>query len=63
MGAAATVAARSCGVAMFFRNSVYYGYFQNFTFTEDAEKPFQWNFTFSFKVERTVSILSIPDLS
>ncbi len=51
------------GVAMYYRNSVYYGYFQNFSWTENAEKPFQWDFTFTFKVERTVSILSLPALS
>jgi len=50
-------------VAMYFRNSVYYGYFKSLNWTEDAEKPFQWNFTFTFQVERTVTAVPIPDLS
>jgi hypothetical protein len=51
------------GVAMYYRNSVYYGYFKSFNWTEDAEKPFSWNFTFVFCVERTITCVNRPDLS
>lgn len=50
-------------VAMYFRNSVYYGYFKSLSWTLDATKPFQWNFTFTFQVERTVTVVPTPDLS
>lgn len=47
------VAARG-GIMMTLRNSVYYGYFSTLSWTEDATKPFSWNFNFTFKVERTL---------
>jgi hypothetical protein len=51
------------GIAMSYRNSVYYGYFKTLNWTEDAEKPFSWSFSFVFQVERTVTCINMPDLS
>lgn len=50
-------------VAMNFRNSTYHGYFNALNFTLDAETPFSWNFNFTFKVERTITNVPIPDVS
>jgi hypothetical protein len=50
-------------VIMYFRNSAYYGYFKSLTWTEDAKKPFSWDFTFAFQVERTVTAVPVPDFS
>lgn len=56
------VAARG-GVIMTFRNSKYYGYFTNLSWTEDAKKPFSWDFNFTFKVERTSKQVFSPSSS
>lgn len=47
-------------VAMKFKNNVYLGYFKSLGWTQDAEKPFQWTFNFTFQVERTYSALYFP---
>jgi len=44
-------------VLMTFRNTQYLGFFQALSFDLDAEKPFQWRFNFTFKVERTLSLV------
>ncbi len=44
-------------IAMKWRNTVYLGYFKTLTWTQDAESPFQWKFSFTFQVERTYSAL------
>jgi hypothetical protein len=43
-------------VVMNFRNSQYMGFFKTFNWTMDANKPYQWNFSFTFQVERTLSL-------
>jgi ribosomal protein S20 len=48
-------------VAMRYRNNIYLGYFKSFNWTQDAEKPFSWDFNFVFQVERTVSALYWPN--
>jgi len=47
-------------VVMKFKNNMYQGYFKSFNWTQDAEKPFQWDFGFVFQVERTISVVSFP---
>lgn len=42
------------------RNVTYIGVFKSFTFTMDAEKPFHWNYNFSFIVQKTLRITSLP---
>ena len=44
-------------VAMRYRNNVYLGYFKSLNWTQDAEKPFTWDFNFVFQVERTITAL------
>lgn len=44
-------------VAMRYRNNVFLGYFKSLNWTQDAEKPFSWDFNFVFQVEKTVSAL------
>lgn len=48
-------------VAMKFKNSVYLGYFKSLNWTQDAEKPFSWDFNFVFQVEKTISALFYSD--
>jgi hypothetical protein len=48
-------------VAMRYRNNIYLGYFKSLTWTQDAEKPFSWDFNFVFQVEKTVSSLYWPN--
>jgi hypothetical protein len=48
-------------VAMRYKNNVYLGYFKSFNWTQDAEKPFAWEFNFTFQVERTYSALYWPN--
>lgn len=50
-------------VQMTFKNNVYLGYFKSLTWTQDAEKPFQWLFNFVFQVERTYTVLYYPSTS
>ena len=47
-------------VAMYYRDSVYYGYFNSLTWTMEAKNPFRWDFNFTFKVESTVQNLLVP---
>lgn len=47
-------------VVMYFRNSAYYGYFKNLSWTMDAANPFRWNFNFVFQVESTQTNLQVP---
>ncbi len=44
-------------VVMTFRNTQYLGFFQALSFDMDAEKPFMWRFSFTFKVERTLALV------
>jgi hypothetical protein len=48
-------------VAFQFRQNVYLGYFKSLSWTQDAEKPFSWNFQFAFQVEKTISALFYPN--
>ena len=50
------------GVVMNFRNAMYTGYFKSLSVTMSADKPFQWDFSFSFQVESTQSFVSLPRL-
>ena len=50
------------GVVMNFRNATYTGYFKSLTVNMSADKPFQWEFSFSFQVENTQSFVSLPRL-
>jgi hypothetical protein len=47
-------------VVMAFRNNLYQGYFKSLSWTMDADKPFQWNFNFTFQVELTLTAYYIP---
>jgi hypothetical protein len=47
-------------VEMIYRNSHYFGFFNSLTWALDASKPFVWNFSFVFQVERTITNLHIP---
>jgi hypothetical protein len=44
-------------VAMKYRNNIYLGYFKSLSWTQDAEIPFQWKFSFTFQVEKTYTAL------
>jgi hypothetical protein len=48
-------------VAMRYRNNIYLGYFKSLSWTQDADKPFSWDFNFVFQVERTVTSLNWPN--
>jgi hypothetical protein len=47
-------------VAMKFKSSVYLGYFKAFSWTQDADHPFLWNFNFTFQVESTMTLVYYP---
>lgn len=47
-------------VVLNFRNSQYLGYFKTLSWVLDAEKPYQWKFNFTFKVERTLTLAYYP---
>jgi len=47
-------------IAMQLKESTYLGYFKSLTWTQSADKPFSWDFSFVFQVERTITILSYP---
>jgi hypothetical protein len=47
-------------VVMTYRNNKYLGYFKSLSWTMDADKPFQWNFNFTFQVEKTLTALYVP---
>lgn len=40
-------------ILLFFDPGTYLGYFENFNYTEDAEKPYVFNFDFVFKVTKS----------
>ena len=40
-------------IVLYFNPGTYYGYFENFTYTEDASMPFRFVFDFTFKVEKS----------
>jgi len=40
-------------IVMFFDPGTYFGYFQDFSYTEDASSPFKFNFNFTFKVQKS----------
>ena len=48
-------------VIMTYINKEYEGFFENFSMKEDAEKPFNLNYDFSFKVTRTIGDLIIQN--
>lgn len=50
-------------VSMRYRNNIYLGYFKQFSWTQDAESPFQWKFSFAFQVEKTYTALYFPQPS
>jgi len=50
-------------VAMRYRNNIFLGYFKSLTWTQDANKPFSWDFNFSFQVEKTYSAVYWPNTS
>jgi hypothetical protein len=47
-------------VIMKFRSNTYLGYFKSLSWTVDARNPYQWNFSFVFQVERTLTTLYYP---
>jgi hypothetical protein len=47
-------------VIMKFRSNTYQGYFKSLSWTMDAKNPFQWNFNFTFQVERTLNMMYFP---
>lgn len=47
-------------VEMRYKNNLYLGYFKSFSWTMDANTPFQWTFDFVFQVERTISLVYFP---
>ncbi len=50
-------------VAMAYKNNQFLGYFKSLNWTQDAEKPFSWEFNFVFQVERTFTALYYPSSS
>lgn len=47
-------------VLMKFKNTTYLGYFKTLSWTMDANNPFQWNFSFTFQVEKTLGFVYTP---
>ena len=41
-------------VVFSYRQATYMGYFKSMNLTADANIPFQWNFDFTFRVEKAV---------
>jgi hypothetical protein len=48
-------------VVMKMKGRTYLGYFKSFTFTMDAEKPYTWDFEFSFKVLKSIRVAYVPN--
>lgn len=44
-------------IELFFDNGIYEGFFENFSHNEAADRPFRLEYSFSFKVTRTVLML------
>ena len=40
-------------IVMFFDPGTYFGYFENFNYTESASSPFRFTFSFTFKVQKS----------
>jgi len=40
-------------VVVFFDPGTYFGYFENFTYSESGDSPFKFIFSFSFKVQKS----------
>jgi len=49
-------------ISMFYDGRQYDGYFENFTYTEDAEQPFNLEYSFSFKTIKIYNQLTIDNL-
>jgi hypothetical protein len=47
-------------ISMNYKNNQFFGYFKSLSWTQDAEKPFSWDFNFVFQVERTFTALYYP---
>jgi hypothetical protein len=50
-------------IAMRYRNNIFLGYFKSLSWTQDANKPFSWEFNFTFQVEKTYSAVYWPSAS
>jgi hypothetical protein len=50
-------------VGMRYRNRVFIGHFDTFTFTEDAEKPYSFSYTIKFSVQDEVTSVASTELS
>jgi hypothetical protein len=48
-------------VGMKYRNTIYLGYFKSLSWEQSADRPFSWNFNFTFQVERTYSALYVAN--
>jgi hypothetical protein len=48
------------GVLMSYRDSVYQGYFKTLQWTMDAKNPYKWDFSFTFQVEKTITMGYYP---
>ena len=40
-------------LVMFFDPGTYFGFFENFSYTESADNPYKFNFNFTFKVQKS----------
>ena len=47
-------------IELFYGDSRYLGYFENFTFTESALNPFRFEYTFTYRIERENTFSKIP---
>jgi len=47
-------------VLMKFKGTTYMGYFKTLSWEMSAEHPYQWTFTFTFQVERTLGYIYSP---
>ena len=47
-------------IAMRYRQNIFLGYFKSLNWTQDANKPFSWDFSFEFQVEKTYSAVYWP---
>ena len=45
---------------MKFKGTTYLGYFKSLTWQMDADNPFQWTFSFTFQVEKTIGYIFSP---
>jgi len=43
-----------------FRENLYLGYFKSLNWTQSATKPYSWDFSFVFQVEKTLSLVYSP---